>query len=45
MIIDVFLVQKRVNVMEHAVKVAPCNSFGKVLPEDMLDWKGEKWRG
>ena len=38
-IIDVFLDQKRVNVCEHAVKTAPCESFGKVPPEWVRDRK------
>ena len=39
MITDVFLDQKRVNVCEHTVKTAPCDSFGKVPPEWVRDRK------
>ena len=41
---DVFLDQKRVNVCEHTVKTAPCDSFGKVPPEWVRDRKNKKWR-
>jgi hypothetical protein len=40
MITDVFLDQKRVNVCEHTVKTAPCESFGKVPLEELQDRKG-----
>ena len=32
---DVFIDQKRVNVCEHMVKMALCESFGKMLPEQV----------
>ena len=42
---DIFLDQKRVNIFEHMVKMAPHESFGKVPPEGLQDRKGEEWRG
>ena len=40
MITDVFLDQKKVNVCEHTVKMAPHESFGKVPPEGLRDRRG-----
>ena len=41
MIIDIFLDQKRVNVCEHTVKMAICESFTKVPPEGCKTGSGE----
>ena len=40
MITDVFLDQKRANVCEHPIKIAPHESFGKVPPYMVQDRKG-----
>ena len=45
MITDVSLVQKRVNVCEHMVKMAPCESFGKVPPEGCKTGRGVGMEG
>ena len=42
LITDVFFNQKTVNVCEHMVKTAPCESFGKVTPERVRDRNGWK---
>ena len=39
MITDVFLDQKRVNVCDHRIKMALCDSFGNVPPEWVQDRK------
>jgi hypothetical protein len=47
MITDVFLDQKRVNVCEHMVEIAPLESFRKVPQEQVKDRKRggvEGWR-
>jgi hypothetical protein len=42
MITDVILDQKRVNVCKLTVKMVPCESFGKVSPEE---WMGDcSWK-
>ena len=35
---------RRVNVCEYTIKMAPCESFGKVPSEGMRQEEGEKWR-
>ena len=39
-ITDIFLDQKRTNVCEHTIKMAPCERFAKVPPEWVWDRKG-----
>ena len=40
MITDIFLDQKRVNICEYAVNMAPPDSFAKMPPEWVLERKG-----
>ena len=44
MITDVFLDQKRVNVCEHTVKMAPREHFAKEPPRGLGGRKGKEWR-
>ena len=45
MITDVFLDPNRLNICEHMVKTAPCESFKKVPPAGVQDSKGRKRGG